>query len=179
MKTNVQTAMWSLALATGLLVAMPAANAQEGEGVRKPRQERQERPERREGVRRPDGNFERLKEQLDLSDEQLAKLKPILTAEREEIMAKRRELGREAGREAMREATQAIREKYKAQIDEVLNDEQKAKLKQLRARAPRGPGGPGGPGALRGPRGEGGAGKGKAPEGEGAEPPPPPPSPEM
>lgn len=169
MKTKVQTAMWSLALATGLLVAIPAASAQDGDGERKPRQERQER---REGAGRPGVNLERLKEQLELSDEQLAKLKPILAAEREEIAAKRRELGRDADRAAMRDAMQAIREKYKPQIDAVLTEEQKAKLEKLRARGPRGPGGPGGPG---GPRGEGGPdGKGKGGDDEMPPPPPPP-----
>ena len=108
-------------------------------------------------------NVDALKEQLGLTDEQVEKLKPILAAQREEITAKRKELGEDADRAKVREAMQAVREKYTAQIDAILTAEQKEKMAKLRERgAGRRQGGPGAPGA--------GAG-------EGATPPPPPPAP--
>lgn len=159
MKTKMQTVMWSLALATGLMVAMPAVQAQDDNG-QKPRKER------REGGG-PGMNIERLKEELGLTDAQVEKLKPILAAQREEIAAKRKELGKDADRQTAMEAMKAIREKYKAQIDAVLTDEQKAKLEKLRERGPR----PGGPGGGEGGKGKG---KGKGKGGDGDTPPPPP-----
>jgi Spy/CpxP family protein refolding chaperone len=155
MKTRMQTLIWSLALAGGLLAAMPAQAQDQAQGER-PRQER------RQGG--PGGmNVEALKEQLGLTDEQVEKLKPILAAQREEITAKRKELGEDADRAKVREAMQAVREKYTAQIDAILTAEQKEKMAKLRERgAGRRQGGPGAPGA--------GAG-------EGATPPPPPPAP--
>lgn len=143
MKTPMKTVLWSLALAGGLLAAMPA-QAQDQAQAEKPRQER------RQGG--PGGmNITMLKEQLGLSDEQVEKLKPILAAQAEEISAKRQELGQDADRAKVREAMQAIREKYTAQIDAVLTPEQKEKLAKLRERgANRRQGGQGGPGAGNG-----------------------------
>ena len=109
-------------------------------------------------------NVEALREQLGLTDEQVEKLKPIFAAQREEMAAKRKELGQDADRAKVREAMQAIREKYKAQIEAVLTPEQKEKLAKLRERGPGGPGGQGG---------EGRKGKGKG--GESGDMPPPPP----
>lgn len=153
MKTQMKSVMWSLALASGLMVALPAVQAQ-NENSEKPRQER------RQGG--PGGmNIERLKEALGLTEEQVTQLKPILAAEREEMAAKRKELGQEADRSAVREAMQAIHEKYKSQIDAVLTAEQREKLEKLRERGPRG-----------GQGGEGGKGKGGKGKGGGDMPPP-------
>lgn len=140
MKTRMKTVIWSLALAGGLLSAMPA-QAQDQAPAEKPRQER------RQGG--PGGmNIERLKEQLSLSDEQVEKLKPILAAQREETAAKRKELGQDADRAKVMEAMKEIRDKYIAQIEAVLTAEQKEKFAKLRERgANRRQGGPGGPGA--------------------------------
>ena len=157
MKTRMQTLVWSLALAGGLLAAMPA-QAQDQAPTERPRQER--RPGGPGGM-----SIEGLKKELALTDEQSAKLEPILAAQREEVMAKRKELGADADRAKVREAMQAVREKYTAQIDAILTAEQKEKMAKLRERgAGRRQGGPGAPGA--------GAGAG-----EGATPPPPPPAP--
>ena len=156
MKTRMQTLLWSLALAGGLLAAMPAQAQDQAQG-----QGERPRQERRQGMGM---NVEALKEQLGLTDEQVEKLKPIFAAQREEIAAKRAELGEGADRAKVREAMQAVREKYTAQIDAVLTAEQKEKMAKLRERGPgRRQGGPGAPGA--------GAGAG-----EGATPPPPPPA---
>lgn len=161
MKTKMKTVIWSLALAGGLLAALPA-QAQE-QGGEKPRQER--RAGGGGGM-----NVEALKERLGLTDEQVAKLKPILAAQREEIAAKRKELGEGADRAAVMEAMKPIREKYKAQIDAVLTPEQKEKFAKFAERRQGGPGGPGG-----GQDGEGRKPKGpKGQGGEGDMPPPPP-----
>ncbi len=144
MKTQMKTVLWSLALAGGLLAAMPAQAQDQGQGE-KPRQER------RQGGPGGGMNIERLKEALGLTDEQVEKLKPILAAQAEEVAAKRKELGQDADRAAVMEAMKAIREKYTAQIDAVLTAEQKEKFAKLRERgANRRPGGPGGQGAGNG-----------------------------
>lgn len=159
MKSKMQTTLMSLALAVGFLAAIPAqAQDNPGERGERPRPERQER---RAGGPGGGMNIEFLKEQLGLTEEQAEKLKPILDAQREELAAKRKELGQGGDRAAMREATQAVREKYKAQIEAVLTPEQKEKLAKFseRQRRPGGPGGPGGPGR---PEGEGARPKPKA-----------------
>ena len=162
MKTKMKTVIWGLALAGGLLAAMPAQAQEQGPGGEKPRQERR-------GGGGPGQNIEALKERLGLTDEQVAKLKPILAAQREEIAAKRKELGEDADRAAVMEATKAIREKYKAQIEAILTPEQTEKFAKFAERRPGGPGGPGG--------GQGGEGRRSKPKGgEGEMPPPPPPS---
>lgn len=163
MKTKMKTVIWSLALAGGLLAASPA-QAQEQGGGEKPRQERR-------GGGGGGMNVEALKERLGLTDEQVTKLKPILAAQREEIMAKRKELGQDADRQAVMEAMKAIREKYKAQIEAVLTPEQKEKFAKFAERRPGGPGGPGG-----GQDGEGRKAKGPKGQGGDGEMPPPPPA---
>lgn len=158
MKSKMKTVIWSLALAGGLLAALPAQAQEQGHGE-KPRQER-----------RGGGgmNIEAMKERLGLTEEQVAKLKPILAAQREEIAAKRKELGEDADRQAVMEAMKPIREKYKTQIEAVLTPEQKEKLAAVRERGPGGPGGPGGQGEGRKPKGP------KVQGGEGETPPPSP-----
>lgn len=142
MKTKMQSVMWSLALATGLMAALPVVRAADENGQPPKKEQRQGGP----GM-----NLEMLREKLKLTDAQVEKLKPILAAEREEVMAKRKELGQDADREKMREAMKTIREKYKAQIEAVLTPEQKELFAKLRER--RGPGGPGGPGGGK-PKGD-------------------------
>lgn len=134
MKTKIQSIVWSALLAAGLMAALPAKAQDEG-GDKKPR------PERREGGR---GNeVARLKEALGLTDEQVEKLKPIFAEQAKEIQAIRKEAGEGADRAALREKIQAVREKYKPQIDAVLTEEQKAKLAEIQAKGPRGPRGEG------------------------------------
>ena len=144
MKTKIPTLLCAALLVSGAMIS-PLARAAEGEGDAKPRMER------REGGARGD-RLAQLKEALGLTEEQIEKLKPILAAEREEIQALRKDAGEGADRSAMREKMQAIREKYKSQIEAVLTAEQKAKLAELEAKRPRGP----------------------RPEGADAPPPPPP-----
>ena len=137
-----KTLIWSLALAGGLLAVTPAQAQEQGQG-----EGQSERPRQERRMGGPGGmNIEGLKAQLGLSDEQVEKLKPILAAQREEIAAKRKELGQDADRAKVREAMQAVREKYIAQIDAILTAEQKEKWAKMRERgAARRQGGPGGP----------------------------------
>ena len=135
MKTKLQTVMCGALLAAGVMLS-PSLRAQaEGSEPAKPRQER------REGGPRGAMNVERLKEALGLTDEQVAKLKPIFEAQNAEIQAIRKEAGENADRAALREKMKAVRDKYKPQIEEVLTAEQKAKLAAMSERRP--PGGPG------------------------------------
>jgi Spy/CpxP family protein refolding chaperone len=127
-------------LATGALIAIPA-QAQDKPDSDSPRRERPEGGQRGNAVNR-------MKEALDLSDEQVEKIKPLLAAQQEEIQAVRKAAGENPDREKMRSEVTAIRDKYKVQVEAVLTEEQKAKLEKLQNRM-RGPGGPGGE-----PRGE-------------------------
>lgn len=143
MKTKLQSVMWSMLLAAGLTAALPVVRAQE-EGGEKPKKERAERPERPPGGGGPAQRLEMMRERLGLTDAQVEQLKPIFAAEREEVTAKRKELGKDADRAAVREAMQAIREKYRPQVEAVLTPEQREKVAAARERGPGGPGGPGG-----------------------------------
>lgn len=165
MKTKLQSVMWSMLLAAGLTAALPVVRAQE-EGGEKPKKERAERPERPAGGGGPAQRLEMMRERLGLTDAQVEQLKPILAAEREETMAKRKELGKDADRAAVREAMQAIREKYRPQIEAILTPEQREKVAAVRERGPGGPGGPGGEGKKPGKPGKGG-GEGMGHGGEG------------
>lgn len=135
--------VWSTLLAAGLMAAIPAARAQE-EGGKKPGKEQRE--QRQQGAQGQRGDrLQMLRQHLGLTDEQVEQLKPILAAEREELMAKRRELGRDADAETRREAMRKIHESYIPKIEAVLTAEQRekwAKLRELRANRPGGPGGP-------------------------------------
>lgn len=75
-----------------------------------------------------------MKEHLGLTDEQVAKLKPILEEQQKEMRA--------LGQDATREQRQELRKKYEAQIKAVLTPEQVAKLDSMPRRGPGGPGGP-------------------------------------
>jgi hypothetical protein len=134
MNTTTRSLLCGALLLTGLALA-PGVRAQDEQRPEKPRKE--QRQERR-GDR-----LEMLKEELSLTDAQIEQLKPIFAAEREEVMAARKELGQDADRAVVREKMQAIREKYKPQIAAILTEEQKAKMEQLRERGPKGPKGPG------------------------------------
>lgn len=149
MKSKIQSILWSALLASGVMLAT-TVRAQDEEGAKKPNKEQRQGPR---GDR-----LEMLKERLGLTDDQVAKLTPIFAAEREELQAVRKELGKDADRAVVREKVQAVHAKYKPQIAAILTEEQKAKMEQIRERAPRGEKGPKGPGA---------------PDGAGAPPPPP------
>ncbi|MEN9840601.1 MAG: hypothetical protein RL376_401 [Verrucomicrobiota bacterium] len=143
MKTKTYALMISSLLAAGALFAA-TANAQSPAGnTEKPvGKERRERSEKSgPGGERGD-RLEKMREHLGLTDEQVAKLKPIFAAEFEEMKAKREELGKDATRDERRAAMEALRDKYQPQIDAVLTAEQKAKVEKMRERGPGGPGGP-------------------------------------
>lgn len=134
MNTTTRSLLCGALLLSGLALA-PGLRAQNEQRPEKPRKE--QRQERR-GDR-----LEMLKEELDLTDAQIATLTPILAAEREELVAARKELGKDADRAVVREKMQAIHAEYKPQIAAVLTEEQRAKMAALRERGPKGPKGPG------------------------------------
>lgn len=138
MKIQMKSVVWSLALASGLWVAAPVAEAQSNEGERPKKEqadgERPKKEKRREGA---GDRLEMLRERLGLSEEQVAKLKPIFAAEREEMMAVRKELGEDADREEVREAMREVHEKYRPKIHAVLTPEQLEKLEKMRERRER------------------------------------------
>lgn len=160
MNTKIKTILSGAFLAAGVLFALPA-HAQENGGA-----DKKARPERPEGGGQRGDRLARLVEALELTPEQVEKLKPIFAAERKEIQELNKEAGPDADRAALREKMQAIREKYKPQIAAILTAEQNEKLAEMQARR-----GPGGGEGKKGKKGEG--------EGDGAGAPPPPPPPEM
>lgn len=138
MKSKSHVLMLSTVLAAFALLAAPAGAQPAGEQGKPARQ----------GPGRPGGDrLEQMRERLGLTDAQVEQLRPIFAAEREELEAKRKELGREATREQRQEAARAVHEKYKAQIDAVLTAEQKEKLAKQRERMENRRGGPDKPGA--------------------------------
>lgn len=140
MKTKLTSVLCLSAVVAGLALATVPARAEPGESGR-PEKKRAE-------LRRERGDrLEKMKEHLGLTDEQVAKLKPVFEAERAEMQAAREKLGEDATRKERMEAARAIHEKYRPQIAAVLTEEQKAKLEKMRDKMrERGPGGPGGPG---------------------------------
>ncbi len=137
MKTKLATLVSACAIAAGLLSAAPALLAQDGPPSG-------ERP-RRENAGNPEQRLNRLKEALQLTEEQVASLKEIFMAEAEAMRAAREKLGADATREQRRAARREIQEKMQPKIEAVLTEEQRAKWAEIRERwQQRGPGGPGG-----------------------------------
>ena len=107
-------------------------------------------------------------DKLELNEDQRKKVDALLT----ETERKMIDLRSEAEKQAIetRGKFRAAMEENKKQLDSILNDEQKAKLKEMMSqRGPRGGGGPEGE-RGRGPRPEGGRPQGDKPQGN---PPPP------
>lgn len=125
MKTKSRVLMLSTLLAAFALLAAPAS-AQPAEGKDKKSESAPKRP----GGER----LEQMRERLGLTDAQIEQLRPIFAAEREELMDKRKELGKDATREERREAMREVHEKYKDRIHAVLTDEQKEKIAKQRER---------------------------------------------
>jgi Spy/CpxP family protein refolding chaperone len=140
MKTKSCILMFSTLLAAFALLAAPAS-AQPAEGKDKDKKSES-------GPKRPGGGerLEQMRERLGLTDAQIEQLRPIFAAEREELMAKRKELGKDATREERREAMREVHEKYQDRIQAVLTDEQKEKIGKQRERVGK-KGGPGADGA--------------------------------
>jgi Spy/CpxP family protein refolding chaperone len=103
-------------------------------------------------------------EHLELTDDQVEALRPIFEA----AHARHEEL-RELPREERREAFRTIREETKAAVDEILTEEQRAKLEEHHGRRGR-------RGFHRGMRHHRRGDLGGGPEGDG---PPPPDAPEV
>lgn len=153
-------------LATGLTAINPAAVAQQGGQARPDRPERPERPERPDRPERPErpdrpgqppegarpdrqDRLARMAEQLQLTEEQKVKVKPIMDGQREQLMALRQD--QSLTQEQRREKMQAIRKETNDKIVALLTPEQKTKWTEMEARrGERTPGGPRGEG-----RGEG------------------------
>ncbi len=161
--SKIQTLMFGALLSAGALLAPSLrAQAEDAGAPPPPPAAGSERPGQGGPggqVRGGDRMIQQLREHLKLTDEQVEKLKPILQAQAEEMRALRQE-AQGADRSGLREKAQAIRAKYKGQIEAILTEEQKELFAQMQQRGPRGEN-----------RGEGGPGAG---QGAGGPPPPPP-----
>jgi len=132
------------ALAAGALVALtPQVRAQE-QPQRPNRPDRAERPEPGPRARPAVDRIKRMAEELNLNEDQKAKLQEVFQAQRES----RQDL-RDATPEERREAMKTAREEMNAKLKEILTSEQYAKWQKLRAENRPGPGGPGGPDGKR------------------------------
>lgn len=134
--------MKKIVLVAILMVMTIGANAQDDNGRRqRPQMDRQQMMEFR---------MERMSKELSLTTEQQAKIKEILNEEMKD-MPERGEMkqGERPSKEAM-EQMRAKHEETNKKIEDLLNDEQKAKYKEMNSRR----GGPGqrGPGGPRGQR---------------------------
>jgi Spy/CpxP family protein refolding chaperone len=114
----------------------------------------EDKPARPERTERPGGGpgqrgdmLKKMAEELNLTDDQKAKLQEVFKAQREAM----KDLSPEERREKMKESREAMNAKLK----EILTAEQYAKWEKIRdERRPGGPGGPsneGGDGEKRGP----------------------------
>ena len=115
------------ALAAGLALA-PQAGAQSEQQGRpdRPRGERmdpQQRLERRVGM---------LTERLQLSQQQAAQIRQILSQEHTQMQAVRQKAEGGASRETLRPEMQSIRQRSEQQIEAVLTEQQRATYRELR-----------------------------------------------
>lgn len=72
--------------------------------------------------------MEKMDEQLDLSDDQVAKIKAIHMANSDKMEAKRAEMKK------LKDEMKVMRDASKAEIEKVLTDDQKEKLKEIEAK---------------------------------------------
>jgi periplasmic protein CpxP/Spy len=142
-------------LAAALFAAAAPAQAQQQDGQRRP----QARAERMDPKQRIERRVERLDEKLNLSDDQAARIRTILTQESEQMRAHFQKTGRAraegaqgqraegqrpspAARDSMRAQMKQARERTDAAILQVLNADQRAQYEKLqqemRERGPRG-----------------------------------------
>jgi Spy/CpxP family protein refolding chaperone len=87
--------------------------------------------------------LDRMRKELDLTEEQARRVDSLLHAQGEELRALREE---------MRPRMEAFFERTRHALDSVLTPEQRDKLSRMRPPGPP-PGGPGGPGGPEGPPG--------------------------
>ncbi len=116
-------------LAAGLVLA-PQAGAQSEQpvrlgrdGQRGERMNPEQRVERRVGV---------LTERLQLSTQQAAQVRQILTQEQTQMQALRQKAQGGADRESLRPEMQAIRQRGEQQLEAVLTEQQRATYRELR-----------------------------------------------
>ena len=109
----------------------------------------------------PAERFEKMKAELNLSDAQVQKLKPLLEANMEKMNAVRSDSS--LNEEQRREKSHEVRKAGGEEIMAVLNPEQKAKFEEeMKKRRKEGPPGGGGPeGQRKGPPPGGGNSAGK------------------
>ncbi len=115
--------MWGLVLGACLAGGSLMAMAQQSEGMNKPMDAQQAATER----------LHSMANQLQLTDDQKTKLKPLITSEAEEMQALRKNtsLSPQDRRKQMAE----VHEKYEPQINAVLTPEQQAKWKAMKKQA--------------------------------------------
>jgi Spy/CpxP family protein refolding chaperone len=118
---RVSKATWALLLGAGLACGSGAALAQQA-GVTKDQAQVDKSS--------ADAHLQAMAKQLNLTDEQKEKLKPILTSEAEEITALRN--GPALTPPQKRSKMMEIGEKYRPQINAVLTPEQQTKWKAMR-----------------------------------------------
>ena len=134
------------ALALGL--AIPASRAQDT-GTPPPPPPGEQGGKHDSAHKGPRGDrFKMLVEKLNLTDDQKAKIKPILEDEMKAIKAIRDDASIE--REAKWTKIRDVVQSHNTQIIPLLTPEQQKKLEELKEE--RGPGGPGGPGGPRKPK---------------------------
>ena len=145
---------WRLALASvsALLLILLAAPAWSQEP---PERERQRGRGRYGGPPDMDQVMERLTQDLELSEEQAAEVRPILEEQREKMQALRDEFGPpgdEVDRDAMRERVREIAEETDEQLAQVLDETQMEEFRKIRHHQMRGRrrGGRGSPPPSRG-----------------------------
>ncbi len=137
MQLKLRSLLATTTLAAVLLAGASIASAQDAA----PERPRRDNPEQR---------VNRLKEALQLTEEQVASLKEIMAAEAEAARAAREKLGTDATREQRMESRRAVAAEFAPKIEAVLTEEQRVKWTELRERMQRGgPGGQGGQGGQR------------------------------
>lgn len=139
-------AMITLAAALSLAAVAPAQAQDTTDAPRRMRA----RAERMDPAQMIDRRVKMLTEQLDLSADQAAKIKTILTKESEQMRehfqkmrpadGAQRQRPTDEQREAMRAEMQKVREQTKGEIGKVLNADQLKKYEELQKREPRGEG---------------------------------------
>jgi Spy/CpxP family protein refolding chaperone len=156
-------------LAAALMLGLAPANAQEKKAEERPRpaaggQARPERPNRPGGGAQGADRLKTMTEQLGLSQDQAAKLKPILEAETKKMRELREDtaLSQQDRREKMAKIRQETAKKI--QDEKILTEEQAKKWKEIQEQRRQRPGGPGGQGGQGGggnrPRRQQGGGNG-------------------
>jgi hypothetical protein len=126
------------AIAAGLVLA-PQAGAQSEQQGRPDRGG--QRGERMDPAQRLERRMSTLNERLQLSTQQAAQIRQILTQEQTQMQALRQKAEGGASRESLQAEMRAIRQRTEQQIEDVLTEQQRATYRELREsmRRDRGP----------------------------------------